>query len=46
MHTRYLDLARQGVAWREPSDSRRVSALVWVVPCALIQVAFWSWVFG
>jgi hypothetical protein len=37
MHAKYIDLARQGVAWREPSDSRRVSALVWVVPL----VAFW-----
>jgi hypothetical protein len=37
MHSRLQDLARQGVAWREPSDSRRVSALVWVVPL----VAFW-----
>jgi hypothetical protein len=42
MHAKYIDLARQGVAWREPSDSRRVSALVWVVPLIGFWLLVWA----
>jgi hypothetical protein len=38
MHSRLIDLAREGACYREPADdARRVSALVWLVPL----VAFW-----
>jgi hypothetical protein len=40
MHSKHIDLARQGTCWHEDADdARHVSALVWIVPLVCFWVA-------